>query len=88
MVSFKLKITPTGYIMEKLRQFLKTMTPDEQKHFAVKCGTTINYLRKRISDRSSNLGEKICIEIENQSRGEIKCEDLRPDVNWAVIRRG
>ena len=70
--------------MEKLRQFLKTMTPDEQKHFAAKCGTTINYL----SDRSSNLGEKICIEIENQSRGEVRCEDLRPDVNWSVIRNG
>ena len=88
MVLFKLKITPTGYIMEKLRQFLKTMTPDEQKHFAVKCGTTINYVIKRISDRSYNLVEKICIEIENQSCGEVRCEDLRPDVNWSVIRRG
>ncbi|OCG12730.1 YdaS family helix-turn-helix protein [Gilliamella apicola] len=74
--------------MEKLRLFLRTMKPDEQQIFALNCGTTINYLRKKISDRSSNLGVKICIEIENQSCGEVRCEDLRPDVNWSVIRNG
>ena len=74
--------------MEKLRLFLRTMKPDEQQTFALNCGTTINYLRKKISDRRSNLGVKICIEIENQSRGEVRCEDLRPDVNWSIVRRG
>ena len=74
--------------MEKLRQLLKTMKPDEQKKFALSCGTTINYLRKKISNRSSNLGIKICIEIENQSQGKVRCEDLRPDVNWSIVRNG
>lgn len=72
--------------MEKLRILLKTMTPEEQKQFAISCGTTIAYLRKRISDRTANLGEKICIEIEDKSKGIVTCEDLRPDVNWSVIR--
>jgi len=62
------------------------MKPDEQKKFALSCGTTINYLRKKLSDRSSNLGIKICIEIEHHSHGKVRCEDLRPDVNWRVIR--
>lgn len=74
--------------MEKLRLFLRTMKPDEQQRFALDCGTTINYLRKKISDRSSKLGIKICIEIENYSRGEVRCEELRPDVNWSIVRRG
>lgn len=72
--------------MEKLRLFLKSLNVEEQKIFAEKCGTTIKYLRKRISDRSSNLGEKICIEIEDKTNGAVRCEDLRPDVNWSVIR--
>ena len=72
--------------MEKLKLLLRTMTADEQKQFAVNCGTTIGYLRKRISDRTANLGEKICIEIEHNSNGIVRCEDLRPDVNWSVIR--
>ncbi|OTQ74725.1 YdaS family helix-turn-helix protein [Gilliamella sp. N-G2] len=74
--------------MENLRLFLKTMKPEEQKKFAFSCGTTINYLRKKISNRSSNLGIKICIEIENQSQGKVRCEDLRPDVNWSIVRNG
>lgn len=72
--------------MEELRLLLKTLTPIQQKKFALDCGTTIGYLRKRLSDRSSNLGVKICIEIERNSNGRVKCEDLRPDVNWSVIR--
>ncbi|MFQ0995700.1 transcriptional regulator [Gilliamella sp. BG2] len=72
--------------MNKLRLFLNSLTIEEQMVFAEKCGTTIKYLRKRISDRSSRLGEKICIEIEDKTSGKVKCEDLRPDVNWSVIR--
>lgn len=74
--------------MEKLRFLLKKMTPEEQKIFALNCGTTIGYLRKRLSDKTSNLGVKICIEIEDKSDGQVRCEDLRPDVNWAVVRGG
>ena len=28
------------------------------------------------------------IEIEDKTSGVVRCEDLRPDVNWSVIRRG
>lgn len=26
------------------------------------------------------------IDIEDKTNGEVKCEELRPDVNWSVIR--
>ncbi|SCC31873.1 transcriptional regulator [Gilliamella intestini] len=26
------------------------------------------------------------IDIEDKTNGAVKCEDLRPDVNWSVIR--
>lgn len=73
--------------MEKLRYFLKNMKTNEQKDFAIKCGTTIGYLRKRMSDRKHRLGEHICISIEENSNGKIRCEDLRPDINWSVLRK-
>ena len=72
--------------MENLRKFLKNLSPDEQIIFAKKCGTTIKYLRKRLCDKSSRLGEKICIEIEDKTNGQVTCEELRPDVNWSVLR--
>lgn len=62
--------------MEKLRIYLKRLTPDEREKFATKCGTTIGYLRKALSDRKSRLGEKICIEIENDSNGAVKIKYL------------
>lgn len=27
-----------------------------------------------------------CPQIEQLTKGSIRCEDLRPDVNWAVLR--
>ena len=29
-----------------------------------------------------------CPDIEMLTNGEVRCEDLRPDVNWPVLRRG
>ena len=28
------------------------------------------------------------IEIEDKTNGIVRCEELRPDINWSVIRRG
>ena len=72
--------------MEKLRTYLNHRTTDEQFHFARRCGTTIGYLRRRISDRG-NIGPGIVMAIERESGGEVRCEDLRPYIDWSVLRR-
>ena len=28
-----------------------------------------------------------CIQIEDVTKGQVRCEDLRPDINWAVLRQ-
>jgi DNA-binding transcriptional regulator YdaS (Cro superfamily) len=71
--------------MDKLRTFLNSMTPDQQEEFARRCGTTIGYLRKAIS-AAQQLGESLCINIDCESNGAVRCEDLRPEVNWAYLR--
>lgn len=71
--------------MEKLRQHLNGLSLDEQKAFATRCQTTLGYLRKALS-ASDRLGEMLCLRIAAQSNGQIKPEDLRPDVDWADIR--
>jgi DNA-binding transcriptional regulator YdaS (Cro superfamily) len=71
--------------MEKLRLYLNGLTPDKQHAFAKRCGTSVGYLRKAISI-SQQLSEKIVIAIERESEGEIRCEDLRPDVDWQFLR--
>jgi DNA-binding transcriptional regulator YdaS (Cro superfamily) len=27
-----------------------------------------------------------CIQIEAATGGQVRCEDMRPDINWAVLR--
>jgi len=71
--------------MDTLREYLNSLSPEEQDGFAVRCNTTIGYLRKAISI-GQRLGEKLCIDIERESSGAVRCEDLRPDVDWQYLR--
>jgi len=79
-------------VMEKLREFLKTLSPCEQAKYAERSGTTIGYLRKALSvasrDESFKLGESIAIGLDRESKGKVPCESLRPDVDWEYLRRG
>lgn len=71
--------------MEKLRAYLNNLKTSEQSAFAQGCDTSVGYLRKAIST-GQRLGEGLCISIERESASFIRCEDLRPDVDWAFIR--
>jgi len=71
--------------MDMLLAFLNGLEPDAREAFAVRCGTTLAYLRKAISI-GQRLGEGLCIAIERESGGALRCESLRHDVDWAFIR--
>ncbi len=71
--------------MEKLRLYLKSLPTAEKNLFAQRCGTTYGYLRKAMST-GQPVAEKTCINIERESGGAVRVEDLRTDVDWAVIR--
>ncbi len=71
--------------MEKLRAYLKTLSPDDQDAFAKRVGTTIGYLRNALST-GKRLGPNLVIAIERETNGAVRCEDLRPDVPWHVLR--
>lgn len=38
--------------------------------------------------RRGNVPAEHCPAIERATKGEVRCEDLRPDVDWAWIRGG
>jgi len=71
--------------MNSLRAYLNSMPPAKQASFAGRCDTTVNYLRKAIS-AGQKFGESLCINLERESSGAVRCEDLRPDVDWAYLR--
>ena len=71
--------------METLRTYLNSLSTIDQIDFCSRCKTTVSYLRKAMSI-GQRLGESLCIDIERESRGVVRCEALRPDVDWAYLR--
>lgn len=71
--------------MRTLRTYLNSLSVSDQTAFAGRCGTTLGYLRKAISARQK-IGAELVVAIERESLGEVTCEELRPDVDWPVIR--
>lgn len=70
--------------MESLRLYLNSLETLEQKEFVARCKTSLSYLRKAISSEQK-LGEQLVIAIERESRGKVRCEQLRPDVDWKYL---
>jgi DNA-binding transcriptional regulator YdaS (Cro superfamily) len=71
--------------MDDLIAYLNKLPVDEREPFAKRCGTTVGYLRKAASV-GQRLGEGICIGVERETGGVIRCESLRDDVDWDYIR--
>jgi DNA-binding transcriptional regulator YdaS (Cro superfamily) len=73
--------------MEKLLKFLNCKPKADQAEFAKACGTTINSMRTAIYKRTV-FGSRLCIAIERESDGEVRCEDLDPAPDWEYMRCG
>lgn len=69
----------------ELQQYLKELNSVALQDFARRCGTTPAHL-KQVAGKHRRAGEYLCINIDRETRGKIKCETLRPDVDWAYIR--
>ena len=63
------------------------MSVDRRKAFAESCATSYAHLNNFAHGQKPRIGESLCINIERESKGVIVCEDLRADVDWAVLRQ-
>ncbi len=72
-------------LMEKLLAYLNSLQKAPRQRFVEGCNTSEAYLRKAIS-KGQRLGESLCIKVDRESGGVVRCEDLRPDVDWAYLR--
>ena len=44
-------------------------------------------LLSQLRNNQRKTPAEICIEIERASNGKVRCEDLRPDVDWSYLRK-
>ena len=71
--------------MNKLRQYINSLSVDKQHEFASSCGTSISYIRKIISsDGKLFFGPAICRRIEEKTDCLVTRKDLRPN-DWHEI---
>lgn len=71
--------------MQSLKAYLNSLEPRDQDKFARRCATSVGYLRKAISIEQ-RIGESLAINIERESGGLVRVEDIRPDVDWKFLR--
>ena len=69
-------------LLEHLKGFV---TPAEVQEFAAACDTSPAHLWQ-VARGYRRAGEYLCINIDRESGGKVRCEDLRPDVDWAYLR--
>jgi len=65
--------------METLRTYLATLSVPDQASYAVRCGTTIGYLRKALSTKPQFDGA-LALRLDEESKGAVRRTDLRPDI--------
>lgn len=68
-----------------LKTYLETLSLEERDAFAARCGTTAGHL-KNISYGYRSCAEGLAINVERESGGKVRCEKLRPDVDWQYLR--
>jgi DNA-binding transcriptional regulator YdaS (Cro superfamily) len=66
------------------KTYFLALSTTERRAFAVRCGTSSDHLRNIAYGKT--CGEKLAIAIDRESGGVVRCEDLRPDVDWAYLR--
>jgi hypothetical protein len=69
--------------MDKLRQYLKSLSKEQKVAYALACGTTLGYLRRSISV-NQRLDGRTCRLLDEHSGGFVKKQDLRPDI-WPEL---
>lgn len=72
--------------MHEILDYLRTLPADERERFAARCGTTVGYLRKAVSAKQQ-IGVDLCIGLERESGGVLRCERLYPSLDWEYLRR-
>jgi DNA-binding transcriptional regulator YdaS (Cro superfamily) len=68
-----------------LKTYLESLPVADREPFAVRCGSTAGHLRN-VSYGYRSCAESLAIAIERETGGQVRCESLRPDVDWQFLR--
>ena len=67
-----------------IKNYYLSRTAADRESLATRCGTTLGHLRNICYGKV--CGEKLAINIERETKGQVAAESLRPDVDWNYMR--
>lgn len=67
-----------------LLDYIKPLKADALEAFALKCRSTPGQIRQVAYGRRASA--ELAIRIDMASDGAVRCEDIRPDVDWDYLR--
>ncbi|MDM1710654.1 helix-turn-helix domain-containing protein [Pseudomonas sp. 165] len=70
-----------------LSEYLKTMDKEGLEALARRCGTSVGQL-KQVAYGNRRASGGLAVSLDRETGGGIRCESLRPDIDWAYLRRG
>lgn len=69
----------------ELKTYLSNLKRGGITRLATSLGISSSYL-SQLSSGSAPISLERCIDIEKATGGAVRCEELRPDVDWAYLR--
>ncbi|MEW5968658.1 MAG: transcriptional regulator [Pseudomonadota bacterium] len=71
---------------KSLAEYLDSLPTKEAKEaFAKRCGSSLGYLRL-IVNNIRNCSATLAIDIDRESKGKVRCDDLCPNADFNYIR--
>lgn len=68
-----------------LKELILSLGKEERDAFAARCGTTTGHL-KQVMYGNRACSAELAIEIDRESQGAIKCDDLCPGADFEYLR--
>jgi len=68
-----------------LLTYFKSLPKDTRADFAERCGTTEGHLRN-VAYSCKTCAAELAVNIERESGGLVRVEEIRDDIDWSVIR--
>lgn len=68
----------------KLVEYIRPMSAAERSAFAQRCKSTPAQIQQLAYGRRASA--ELAIRIDIASEGQVSCEEMRPDINWAYLR--
>ncbi|MDZ4325536.1 MAG: YdaS family helix-turn-helix protein [Pseudomonas sp.] len=68
-----------------LHDYIKSLDKSLLDDLARRCGTSVGQL-KQVAYRNRRASAGLAVSIERESCQAIRCEHLRPDIDWAYLR--